>query len=82
VAVDLQQVSGGADQLPFTVDLVQPSSGESAVALVVFDLSEDRLDGDLAFGLACGVVGFGKGGVHAARTIAGSRPKRRYSIGG
>jgi len=38
VAVDLERVRGGADQFPFAVDCCESSSGEAAVAAVVFDL--------------------------------------------
>ena len=53
-SVDLEQVVGGADQLPLAVCGDQAPSGDGSDTSVVFDLGEDRLDarGSLLVGLA------------------------------
>src|SRR6266567_7292859 len=50
-APHLQYVVGGGEQFPFAVDGVEATPVEASRASDLFDLSEDRFDGDGSFGV-------------------------------
>lgn len=56
LAVDLEEVVGGAHESPLTCRGVESSHGESAEPEVGFDVPEDCLDSGFAFGVDSGTV--------------------------
>jgi hypothetical protein len=58
----------GADQFPLAIDGREAPAGEPSVAPVRLDLTEHRLDGDLAFGVKLGVVSSARRACISART--------------
>ena len=56
MAVDLEEVVGGAHESPLTCRGVEPSHGESPESEVGFDVPEYCLDGGFAFGVDSGTV--------------------------
>jgi hypothetical protein len=47
--MELEQVVGGGDELPFGSGSVESAAAESSEATSVFDVAEDGLDGVLPF---------------------------------